>query len=313
VWFSRANTANADATDASDPGKLTLRELMATQPRHVRGRLAPGERYPTGMRPGRRRAQGMDLDSVGPYVPGDDIRWMDWRATARTGRAQMKRFVAESHLARMLIVDLRPHLLFGTETRPMAKTAALLAAHMAWEAFTLQEPVGLIVVPHQVVVRPRRGRGHVLFLLKHLEEQYSAALRPDEPGDGDGDGDDLVEAIDTASGLLAFGDELCVFSDFGEVTPGLVAKVRELISIRHFRAIVVEDAMFHQRSPAGRYPYQTAKDPQRRLATVSKAMGDRHGDAVDEVRRTVRRQLIKDGWRITEAARSSHLSPGSER
>ena len=309
MWFSGAKAPGGDAADASDPGKLTLGELMATQPRHVRGRLAPGERYPTGMRPGRRRAQGMDLDSVGPYVPGDDIRWMDWRATARTGRAQMKRFVAESHLARMLIVDLRPHLLFGTETRPMAKTAALLAAHMAWEAFTLQEPVGLIVVPDQMMVRPRRGRGHVLFLLKQLEEQYGAALVPNDSSDGDG----LVEAIDTASGLLAFGDEICVFSDFGEVTPSMVAKVRELNAIRHFRAIIVEDAMFHQRAPAGRYPYQTADDPRRHLATVSKAMGDRHGNTVDEVRRTLRRQLIKDGWRITEAARSGHLSPGSER
>lgn len=306
MWFSHPKALDGDGTD---PEKLTLRELMATKPGHVRGRLRPGERYPTGMRPGRRRAQGMDLDSVGPYVPGDDIRWMDWRATARTGRAQMKRFVAESHLARMLIVDVRPHLLFGTETRPMAKTAALLAAHMAWEAFTLQEPVGVMVVPGEVLVRPRRGRGHVLYLLKHLEEYYATALTLTEHGDGS----DLVAAIDTASSLLGFGDEICLFSDFGEVTPALTAKVRELNAIRHFRAIIVEDAMFHQPSPAGRYPYQTVSDPRRRLATVAKSEADGHPDAVDDVRRVVRRQLIQDGWRITEAARSGHLSPGSER
>ena len=75
MWFSRARESHPGA---SDPTRLTLRELMATQPRHVRGRLAPGERYPTGMRPGRRRAQGMDLDSVGPYVPGDEVRAFDW-------------------------------------------------------------------------------------------------------------------------------------------------------------------------------------------------------------------------------------------
>ena len=301
MWFSRANSSNPYATD---PTKLTLRELMATQPRHVRGRLQPGERYPTGMRPGRRQAQGMDLDSVGPYVPGDDIRWMDWRATARTGRAQMKRFVAESHLARMLIVDMRLHLLFGTETRPMAKTAALLAAHMAWEALTLQEPVGMIVVPDQVLVRPRRGRGHVLFLLKHLEDYYQTALSRTEYGDGD----EIAAAIETASGLLGFGDEICVFSDFGDPTPALAAKVHELNAIRHFRAIIVEDPMFHRPVPAGRYPYQTASDPRRRLATVSKSMIMRHHDQVNEQRRTLRRQLIKDGWRITEAASGGLIS-----
>ena len=306
MWFSRAQASNSDTTD---PTKLTLRELMAMQPRHVRGRLLPGERYPTGMRPGRRRAQGMDLESVGPYVPGDDIRWMDWRATARTGRAQMKRFVAESHLARMLILDLRTHLLFGTETRPMAKTAALMAAHMAWEALALQEPVGTVIVPDQVVVRPRRGRGHVLFLLKHLEDSYGTALSRTEHHSGD----ELAAAVDTASGLLKFGDEICVFSDFGETTPALTEKVRELNAFRHFRAIIVEDPMFHRPFPSGRYPYQTAGDPLRRLATVSKSMANRHQDAVKELRRTLRRTLLRDGWQITEAASGGLLSPGAER
>ena len=269
----------------------------------------PARRYPTGMRPGRRRAQGMDLDSVGPYVPGDDIRWMDWRATARTGRAQMKRFVAESHLARMLIVDFRPHLRSGTQTQPMAKTAALLAAHMAWEAFTLQEPVGLIIVPDQILVRPRRGRGHVLFLLKHLEDSYEVALSRDHD-----DGEGVIEtAIDRASGLLKHGDEICVFSDFGDITPALTEKVRELNAFRHFRAIIVEDPMFHRPFPPGRYPYQAPGDPQRRLASISKSMADRHQATVDGLRRTLRRQLLTDGWRITEAASGGLLSPGTER
>ncbi|MDP6953418.1 MAG: DUF58 domain-containing protein, partial [Alphaproteobacteria bacterium] len=60
------------------------------------------------------------MDSIGPYVIGDDLRFMDWRATARTGRAQMKRFVAESHLARILVVDFRPPMRFATNTHPMA-------------------------------------------------------------------------------------------------------------------------------------------------------------------------------------------------
>ena len=192
MWSNRVQRAGSDTTN---PTTLTLRELMATQPRHVRGRLLPGERYPTGMRPGRRRAQGMDLDSVGPYVPGDDIRWMDWRATARTGRAQMKRFVAESHLARMLIVDFRAHLLFGTETRPMAKTAALLAAHMAWEGFVLQEPVGMVIVPDQVLVRPRPGRP------RHDARTATAPQRNFPPGASAGTGhDSALDADEPALG-----------------------------------------------------------------------------------------------------------------
>ncbi len=306
MWFSRSRQSEPGS---ADPTQLTLRELMATQPRYVRGPLSPGQRYPTGMRPGRRRAQGMDLDSIGPYVPGDDIRWMDWRATARTGRPQMKRFVAESHLARMLIVDLRPHLLFGTDTRPMAKTAALLAAHVAWEAFALQEPVGLILVPDQVLVRPRRGRGHVLFMLKHLEDGYGRALTRT----GHADGDALVTAVDTASSLLKSGDEICVFSDFGDITPALAEKVRELNAVRRFRAIIVEDPMFRRPLPSGRYPYQVAGDTVRRLATISASMASQHEEVVQDLRRSLRRSLFQDGWQITEAASAALLAPEPSR
>ena len=306
MWRSRK--AIAERTGA-DPARLTLRELMATQPRHVRGKLMPGERFPTGMRPGRRRAQGSDIDSIGPYVPGDDVRWMDWRATARTGRAQMKRFVAESHLARVLVVDFRAHLLFGTGPRPMAKTAALLAAHLAWEAFALQEPVGLVIVPQRITLRPRRGRGQVLNMLRHLEEAYDQALSERDAGDES----ELTMAVDAASCLLGPGDEICVFSDFVDMPGSLSSKIRELGAIRKFRAVVIEDRMFHRPVAAGRLPYHTAGNPLRNLAIVPTTPDTKHADAVTDLRRDVRRALIQDGWRVTEATSAGFLSQGMGR
>ena len=306
MWRSRAE---AEADHGPDPARLTLRELMATQPRHVRGKLMPGERFPTGMRPGRRRAQGSDIDSIGPYVPGDDVRWMDWRATARTGRAQMKRFVAESHLGRTLVVDFGAQMLFGTGERPLAKTAALLAAHLSWEAFALQEPVGLVIAPFGTSLRPRRGRGHVLNLLRHLEDGYAQALDERILGGTDA----LIEAVDAASAMLGAGDEICLFSDFGELSDGLSRKVRELNAIRKFRAVIIEDQIFHRAVPAGRLPYHTLRNPQRSLATVPAPAQDRHPDTVTELRRDLRRSLIQDGWRVTEATSAGFLSQGTAR
>jgi uncharacterized protein (DUF58 family) len=283
----------------------------------MRGRLIPGQRFPTGMRPGRRRAYGMDLDSISPYAPGDDVRWMDWRATARTGRAQMKRFVAESHLARMLIVDFRAHLLFGTGSQPMLKTAALLAAQLAWEALLLQEPVGLVMVPDLVRVRPRRGRNHILFLLQHIADGYQIALsrgenQPHAATDMD---HALIAAVDIASDMLGSGDEICVFSDFGDDSPGLSAKVRALNTIRRFRAIIVEDPMLHRELPvpAGRYPYQAVREPHRNVATVPKSDMDRQQDLVGRLRGDLRRRLIRAGWNITETGKQGYLPPGAAR
>lgn len=306
MWRSRRELAERAGPD---PARLTLRELMATQPRHVRGTLMPGERFPTGMRPGRRRAQGSDIDSIGPYVPGDDVRWMDWRATARTGRAQMKRFVAESHLGRMLVVDFRAHLMFGTGPRPMAKTAALLAAHLAWEAFALQEPAGLLLIPSGVTLRPRRGRGNVLNILRHLEDGYAQALAGRETGAEDA----MADAVDTASALLGPGDEICVFSDFGELPESLGRKVRELNAIRKFRAVVIEDWMFRRPVTQGRLPYHTAHTQARSLAAVPAGAEAHHADTVSALRSDLRRSLIQDGWRVTEATSGGFLMQGAAR
>ena len=108
-------------TGAVDPARLTLEELIAIQPRHVRGKLPAGRRGPEGDRPGLGRSTTLDFDGLSPYVPGDDVRAIDWRATMRSGQTIMRRFAAGSHRAHVLVVDLRPDLYFGTEERLMSE------------------------------------------------------------------------------------------------------------------------------------------------------------------------------------------------
>ena len=281
---------------ATDPAALALAELIATKPRYHRGSLAPGERFPTGMRPGRRRAQGVDLDSIGPYVPGDDIRAMDWSATARTGRAQMKRFVAESHLARMLVIDMRPPMFFATAGHPLAKTAALLAARAGWQALSLHEAVGMLIVPANDLVRPRRGRRHVLGLLDRLVESYAELSRRREPVGNEA----LAVALETAAASLSQGDAIDVFSEFGGPLAPLVEGARRLAGARSLHAVVLEDAILSRPVARGRYPLQGPGDPERRLAVVRSA--DNHAEVARTLRRTLRRELTGAGFRIDEVS-----------
>ncbi len=288
MWYNRP----AKPAAPSAPDQLALHELIATQPRFLRGALAPGERFPSGMRPGRRRAQGVDLDSIGPYVPGDDVRWMDWRATVRTGRAQMKRFVAESHLARMFIVDMRLPMFFGTRYGPMAKTAALAAARLAWEALSLHEPVGLIVVPTSDVMQPRRGKGHVIHLLRHLETCYQALQERRERHHQDA----LAQALETAAANLRRGDEICVISDFGEPDAALAEVARSLGDSRKLCAVIIEDAVFSEPVPAGRYPMQMADGDHRQTAAVSNRGAREQARITEDIRRSLRMNLVRSGW-----------------
>jgi uncharacterized protein (DUF58 family) len=293
----------------NDPADLTLSELLAAQPRHWRGTLAPGQRFPTGMRPGRRRAQGIDLDSIGPYVIGDDVRFMDWRATARTGRAQMKRFVAESHLARVLIVDFRAPMFFATAERPMAKTAALLAARIAWESFGLHEPLGLMVAPDDELIEPRRGRTHVMRIMDHLVGSF-ARLRASREWV---DNASLGDMLETAAGRLARGDEIVLISDFGGPLDALAAAARRLGGARVIRAVVVEDAIFQRPVPPGRYPLRPAELPDRHSAVVSPRGAARHAETVASIRHGVRRALTQAGVHVSVVADAPFLAQGAAR
>ena len=305
MWFNQP----ARPAVSSAPDQLALHELIAAQPRSLRGSLAPGDRFPTGMRPGRRRAQGVDIDSIGPYVPGDDVRWMDWRATARTGRAQMKRFVAESHLARMLIVDMRPPLFFGTRYGPMAKTAALAAARFAWEALSLHEPVGLIVVPMADVIQPRRGKGHVIHLLQRLETCYRDLVDRRESQSGE----TLAWAVETAAAHLRRGDEICAISDFGESDTSLAQAAAGLGDSRKLSAVIIEDAVFSEPVPAGLYPIRMADGDGRYTAAVSNPRAREQARIAEDMRKSLRTQLARSGWQtFTAGANFLHLGRESQ-
>ena len=289
MWFDRPDKPGMTPA----PEQLTLHELIAAQPRYLHGPLAPGDRFPSGIRPGWRRAQGADLDSIGPYVPGDDIRWMDWRATARTGRAQMKRFVAESHLARMLIVDMRPQLFFGTRHGPMAKTAALVAARFAWEALSLHEPVGLIVVPTPDVIQPRRGKGHVFRLLQRLEASYQELKNRREMPPGK----EFAQALETAAANLRRGDEICAISDFGSLDESFADVATSLGDTRKLCAVIIEDAIFSEPVPTGRYPIRMADGDDRQTIVVSNRGSREQARMAEEIRRSLHMKLARSGWK----------------
>ncbi len=268
---------------------LTLDELVGMQVKQLRGSLKPGRRGPFGERPGRGRARSLDFDGSSPYIAGDDVRWMDWRATARSGRPYVKRFAAQSHRARMLVVDLHAALHFGTRTRLMAKTAALTAARLAWEAFALNEPVGL-AVPDQDVVRPKRGRGHLLHVLDRIQNAYSVRS----------ENIDLAQHVHKSAAFLRAGDEICVVSDFPEPWMALLQETRALAESLVLNAFVVTDHVVRSALPAGRYPVLPPGAP-RRVLTVSAKQGEAVEDLMIATARTRRQNFNESGWHVVDA------------
>ena len=270
---------------------LTLAELIAVQPRHCRQPKGAGLRPAIGERVGRGWARSFDFDGVSPYQTGDDVRRIHWRATARSSRVQMRRFAAPSHRARMVVVDLSPALCFGTKTRPMAKTAALVAARLSWETLANQEPVGL-AIGGQPILEPHRGKRHVLRLLDHLRQSYDAACQG-EPGTPPS----LL--VKQASPLLGHGDDLCLVSDFADLDADFERWSAALAEIRALRALVVEDPLFRSEVPSGRYPMRDESNS----ATAVLKPGDPSSPlmTIEELRQEQKRRLENCGWNVEDA------------
>ena len=116
---------------------LTAAELISLRPRCHALRLPmrqPAASALAGAYRSRFRGRGVDFLESRNYQPGDDIRNMDWRVTARTGRAHTKVFQEERERPVLVVLDASPSLYFGTRRRLKSVAAGQMAAAVAWSA-----------------------------------------------------------------------------------------------------------------------------------------------------------------------------------
>lgn len=116
------------------------------------------------------KGQGMEFKEVREYVPGDDIRMIDWNVTARTGHPHVKLLVEERELTVMLLVDASGSGRFGSVERFKNELAAELCAVLAFSAIKNNDKVGLIIFTDDVelYVPPKKGRNHVLRVIREV-------------------------------------------------------------------------------------------------------------------------------------------------
>ncbi len=122
------------------------------------------------------RGRGLNFEELRRYHPGDDIRTMDWKVTARTRTPHVRVYTEEKDRAVVLLVDQRQHMFFGSRDRLKSVTAAELAALAAWRALAVGDRVGAIVFSDTelVEVRPQRSRRTVMEILGHVVRQNHA-------------------------------------------------------------------------------------------------------------------------------------------
>jgi len=127
------------------------------------------------------KGRGMEFDESRPYQPGDDIRAMDWKVTARTGTAHSKVFREERERPVLLWVDYRQPMHFGTQQHFKSVLAAKIGALLAWSATHHGDRLGGLIFSEtaHIELRPSRGKSASLHFIKQLA-QHSAWQQQDD-------------------------------------------------------------------------------------------------------------------------------------
>ena len=114
------------------------------------------------------KGKGMEFDEVREYIPGDEIRSIDWNVTARTGHPYVKKFTEERELTVMLLLDMSASSFFGTRSQQKAHLAARICSVLALSAIKNNDKVGFIAFTDKIekFIPARKGLRHVLRIIR---------------------------------------------------------------------------------------------------------------------------------------------------
>ena len=170
------------------------------------------------------KGRGMEFDEARLYQPGDDVRTLDWRVTARTGKPHTKLFREERERAVLTWVDMRPTMFFATRGAFKSVIAARAAALIAWSANRQGDRLGSLVfnadTHHEL--RPKRGKSAVLQLLQQLSSasHWHSQHNEQEP--------DANNALARLRRVAKPGSLIFLISDFRNLGPQAESHLAQL-------------------------------------------------------------------------------------
>jgi len=204
----------------------------------------------SGRHASRVRGRGLAFEELRQYLPGDDIRTIDWRVTARTGEPFVRVYTEEKDRPALFVVDQRVNMFFGTRRAMKSVAAAEIAALGAWRVLAQGDRVGGFVFNDERVdeVRPHRSRAAVVRLLETIATQ-NRELRADSaarPAPGQ-----LDAVLDRTARMAAHDHLVVIASDFngaGDRTRDLLLRIGARNDVL---AVLVYDPFLLDLPPSG--------------------------------------------------------------
>jgi uncharacterized protein (DUF58 family) len=290
-----AMRTETSTTTREEPGiAVSLAELIGLREEARRLDIAPrGKVLATrsGGHLSRFRGRGMEFDESRLYVPGDDPRNMDWRVTARTGKAHVKRYREERERPVWLLVDLGPTMRFGTRTAFKSVIAARAAALLAWAASEQGDRTGGLIYDET-----RHFERHPAPRTRGLLPLLNALSQRPLPGE-DGGHAGFTQAAAHLTRLVRPGSLVFLLSDFHNALGHDASWLARLAMHSEVVLVDIVDPIEMVAPPAGWYP-------------VTDGVQRAYFDTTNRTRRDAWRQHFADhSGRLTALARQhrAHL------
>ncbi|MFK2878421.1 DUF58 domain-containing protein [Rhodanobacter hydrolyticus] len=231
--------------------RVSLAELVALGTRIGRAKLSPADSRAarSGQHSSRLYGRGMDYAESRIYQAGDDVRRLDWRLTARSGRLHTKLFQEEREGRLLILLDTHSSMRFGTRVRFKSVQAARAAAFAAWLAVRAGERVGMLAFGEQDrLLRPQgSARGALAACGALAEWDAMPSMARSEP---------LSTALLRARRLQHGASRVLLISDGFSADDETRQHLFELKARAEVGVLVVADALEREPPPPGRYPLE---------------------------------------------------------
>lgn len=234
---------NAPESVLNPATHVTAQELIGLQQQARKldlNRNAYASASTTGSHRSRFRGRGMDYQESRFYQAGDDIRNMDWRVTARSGKPHTKLYQEERERPVVLLVDFNPGMFFGSKQSLKSVVAARTAALIAWSVAARGDRIGaLLINENHHELSPKMGKRGALQLIRELVNHSNplkglqAKHRPNS----------LNEELKRLRHVAKPGSLVFIISDFYEVNEETSQHLRRIAQHNDIQAIQIVDPL----------------------------------------------------------------------
>ena len=276
---------------------LTPEELRQLKRLHIQAGRRVDSPFAGGYRSAF-RGRGMEFEEVRPYVPGDDVRHIDWNVTARTGAPHVKEFREERELCLQLVLDVSGSVAFGSggsdgKTDKRLQVARLAGA-LAYAAIRNGDQVGLMTFTDKVerFLPPRKSRGHAWAVMRSAFERSVTGQQTD-----------LAGALSEVGRHLRRRSVVCVLSDF--VSDSNYDRELAILARRHrVNCFVVHDPLEAAMPNLGLVEVEDAETGKRAMIDTARLVAKR---TIDERLRALRRLGVRPSAVSTDDDPYAHL------